>query len=408
MKSSPAWKALQSHHRKIAKRPMRALFEDDPNRFERFSLGQGGLFLDYSKNRITQDTKGFLRDLAREADVEGWRARLFRGDAVNVTEGRAVLHPALRDPGGDAPGLERGAVGTARDAMARIAGAIRAGEWSGVTGRPVTAVVNIGTGGSHQGPALLAEALAADGETHPEIRFAANVDGAAMTRALKGLSPAETLFVVVSKSFATEETIANAATAKAWIADALGADAAGRHFVAVTARPEAARVFGVAPDKVLPLWDGVGGRTSVWSAAGLAAAVAIGMDRFEQFLAGGHDMDRHFQDAPLEANMPVILALIGLWNIDFLGATALAVLPYDEGLGRLPAYLRQLEMESNGKSVSRDGGPIAAGTAPVVFGEPGTRGQHAFYQALHQGRQLFACDFIAPVESRHPTGDHHQ
>lgn len=379
---------------------MRELFAEDPGRFEAFSLGLGDLFLDYSKNRITAETMALLQALARERDVEGWRGRMAAGEDVNTTEGRPALHMALRDPGAG------GEIASARKAMEKICNDIRDGKMTGATGKPFQAVVNLGAGGSHLGPAMVARALKAfhDG---PKIRFVSNVDGAHISEALDGLDPETTLFIAASKSFTTEETVTNARSAKAWLSEAVG-EAVGAHFVAVTANPGAAKEFGIGEDSIIPLAEGVVGRFSVCSGVGLAAALAVGWENFDALLSGAHDMDRHFQDAPFEANMPVTLGLIGIWNIDFLGADALAVLPYDEGLGLLPAYFRQLEMESNGKSIGRDGNALDAGGAPVVFGQSGTGGQHAFYQALHQGRRLIASDFIVPLQTHHLIGDHHQ
>lgn len=404
LKSSPAWKALKAHLKEISRTHMRDLFAEDPGRFERFSLGLDGLFLDYSKNRITDETLGLLVDLALEADVEGWRARMFKGDNVNTTENRPALHVALRHP---ADGGRMTAGG--EDVMPAVLGARE--KMRALSGEAANfkTVVHIGTGGSHLGPAMAAAALKPYGQASPELRFVANVDGREITQALNGLSPETTLFIVASKSFATQETMTNAGTARAWLVESLGdgSGAVAKHFIAVTADGNAARDFGIASDHILPLWDWVGGRFSLCSSAGLPLAMAIGMDRFEELLAGAHAMDRHFAEAPLDANMPVILALIGVWNADFLGFGALAVLPYAEGLRMFPSYLRQLEMESGGKSIDRDGGRGASGAAPVVFGEPGTRGQHAFYQALHQGPHPVACDFIASADNQTDQDHHH-
>ncbi len=419
LQSSPAWKALKAHHKKSAGLHMRDLFAADEGRFETFSLGRGGLFLDYSKNRITAETMGLLVDLATAAGVEGWRDRMFSGDAINTTEDRPALHVALRNPLDHAPmkaqGKDKGedvmpAVRSMREKMRDVAGAIRSGTWTGATGKAIEAVVHIGTGGSHLGPEMVTQALAPipqQGLGGPVLHFICNVDGVQIAAALDGLAPETTLFIIASKTFTTEETITNARTAKAWLVDALGDDAVSKHFIAVSGNREAVIDFGIPPANTFEFWDWVGGRYSVWSAIGLPIAITLGMDAFEDFLAGAHDMDRHFQESALDANMPVILGLIGVWNIDFLGSRSLAILPYDEGLRGLPNYLRQLEMESNGKALDSQGRPAEAGTAPVVFGDPGTRGQHAFYQALHQGRQLIACDFIAPLESRHAIGTHH-
>ena len=415
LQSSPAWKALKAHHKKYAGLHMRDLFDADENRFEDFSLCRGGLFLDYSKNRVTKETMSLLIDLAKAADVEGWRRDMVAGEPINTTEDRAALHVALRNPLDHAPMQAMGEdvmpdVRALRIKMRGTADAIRSGAWTGATGSAIAAIVHIGTGGSHLGPEMVTQSLAPVHQSAPggpAMHFISNVDGVQITTALDGLTPETTLFIVASKTFTTEETITNARTAKAWLVDALGSDAVANHFIAVSGNTQAVADFGIPPDNTFDLWDWVGGRYSVWSAIGLPIAIALGMDVFEEFLAGAHDMDRHFQDAPLDANMPVILGLIGVWNTDFLGSPALAILPYDEGLRGLPDYLRQLEMESNGKALDTKGRPVEVGTAPVIFGEPGTRGQHAFYQALHQGRQLIACDFIAPMESRHTTGSHH-
>ena len=412
LQSSAAWKALKAHHKKASRLHMRDLFAEDGDRFKRFSLGLDGLFLDYSKNRVTTGTMDLLLALAREADVEGRRDAMFSGAIVNTTENRAALHTALRRPAGACPVETQGRdvmpdVLAVRAQMRKFSDDVRSGTWTGATGKRIQAIVHIGTGGSYLGPELVTQALAPLQPASPSVHFIANVDGVQIAAALSGLSPETTLFVIASKSFTTEETMANARTAKAWLTDALGGDAVANHFAAVSANGEAVSDFGIAAANTFEIWDWVGGRYSVWSAIGLPIALALGMDAFDGLLAGAHAMDRHFQEAPLDANMPVILALIGIWNADFLGSRSLAVLPYDEGLRGLPNYLRQLEMESTGKAVDLDGKKLDAGAATVVFGDPGTRGQHAFYQALHQGRQPIACDFIAPLESRHRAGDHH-
>ena len=412
LQSSPAWKALKAHHKKASRLHMRDLFAEDADRFERFSLALDGLFLDYSKNRITTETMGLLGALAKEADVESRRDAMFSGGIVNTTENRAALHTALRHPADAGPVVTQGRdvmpdVLAGREQMRKFTDDVRSGAWTGATGKRIQAIVHIGTGGSHLGPELVTQALAPLPPAGPSVHFISNVDGVQIAGALSRLTPETTLFVIASKTFTTEETMANARTAKAWLTDALGGDAVRNHFVAVSANGEAVSDFGIPAANTFEMWDWVGGRYSMWSAIGLPIALTLGMDAFEELLAGAHAMDRHFVEAPLDANMPTILALIGIWNTDFLGAQSLAVLPYDEGLRGLPHYLRQLEMESTGKAVSRDGKKLDAGAATVVFGDPGTRGQHAFYQALHQGRQLIACDFIAPLKSRHEAGDHH-
>jgi glucose-6-phosphate isomerase len=407
-----AWAALMRHRKKAEARPMRALFKADPGRAKRFTIQLGDFLLDYSKNRVTPKTMALLADLARAADVEGWRDRMAGGERVNATENRAALHMALRAPQGAPPVKLDG-----RDVLPAIHGvlkrmgdfshAVRGGERLGATGKRLSSVVNIGIGGSDLGPAMAVEALAAYRRRGLDFHFVSNVDGAEIARALKGLDPQRTLFVVASKTFTTEETMLNAATARGWLVAALGEEAVPRHFVAVSANQKAAREFGIDPALVFEFWDWVGGRYSLWSAVGLSAMLAVGPDRFAEMLAGAHAMDRHFLTVPLDRNMPVVLALIGLWNANVLGAESLAVLPYDQGLWRLPAYLQQADMESNGKSVGRDGRPVRRSTGPIVFGQPGANGQHAFYQLIHQGTRLVPCDFIAPALSQYPAGRHH-
>lgn len=411
LQSSAAWKALEAHHRAVAGVHMRDLFAEDAERFERFSLTQGEVFLDYAKNRITAETMALLFDLARQADVEGWRERMFRGDKINTTEGRAVLHTALRNRSGSPVLVDGEDVTATVDAvlthMGAFAEAVRGGAWTGETGKSVTDVVNIGIGGSDLGPAMVVEALTPYHRPGLGVHFVSNVDGSHMAGTLKGLDPETTLFLVASKTFTTTETLTNATTARAWLTGALGDGAVARHFAALSANRDAVAAFGIDPANMFEFWDWVGGRYSLWSAIGLSIAIAVGMDRFEALLAGARAMDEHFRAAALEANMPVILALLGVWNTDFLGAACHAVLPYDQSLRRLPAYLQQADMESNGKGVTRDGRAVDYATGPVVFGEPGTNGQHAFYQLLHQGTPLVAADFIAAAESPHGDGEHH-
>ncbi len=412
LKRTAAWRALAAHHKKISTTHIRDLFAGDDDRFDKFSVGLGGLFLDYSKNLITDDTIALLIDLARQADVEGWSRRMFAGEILNNTESRAALHVALRHPDGGGAMMTAGvdvmpAVRANRNKMRAVTNAIRSGDWKGATGERINAIVHIGTGGSHLGPEIVTEALRPLVASGPEMHFVSNVDGVQIAGVLEKLSPETTLFIAASKTFTTEETITKARTAKNWLVAALGEKAALRHFIAISGNAKAVADFGIPDDNSFALWDWVGGRYSVCSAIGLPIALSLGMDTFEELLRGAHDMDCHFRDSSLEKNIPVILGLIGIWNIDFLDTQALAILPYDEGLRGLPNYLRQLEMESNGKALDRDGNPVDAGTATVVFGDPGTRGQHAFYQALHQGRQRIACDFIAPMESRHKEGSHH-
>ena len=397
LRETPAWRALQAHHAEVAGTHLRDLFEQDPERFRRFSIAGEGLLLDYAKNRVTEETMALLRALAEQADLAGWRARLFAGEAINVTEGRAALHVALRAPASAAIEVE------GADIMPRIAitlermrsftEAFGRGERRGATGLPITDVVNIGIGGSDLGPLMVTEALHARTRPRPRLHFVSNVDPGHLGRALAGLEPESTLFIVASKSFTTQETRLNAEAARRWLQAGLKTQAScDAHFVAVTANPGRARDFGVSD--CFEIWDWVGGRFSLWSAVGLPIALALGFEAFEELLAGARAMDEHFLNAPLDANQPLTLALLGLWYADFFGAQSQAVIPYSQALHRLPAYLQQAEMESNGKSVDRDGRPVGVPTAPVIWGEPGTNAQHAVFQLLHQGTPLVPVDFI--------------
>jgi glucose-6-phosphate isomerase len=399
----PAWQALEAHQAEVAPLRLRDLFADDADRFRKFSLAACDLFLDYSKNRITEDTMGLLAELARQTQVERWRDRMYAGEPVNTSEQRAALHVALRAPAGR-PFPAAGAdvmpeVEGARRRMRALCESLRAGRWRGHGGKPVASVVHIGIGGSRLGPEMALSALAPPDGRGPRVRFVSSVDGADLRAALDGLDARTTLFVVVSKSFGTPETMANAASARRWLMESGGLpeQALGRHFLGVTANAAAARAFGIAADNVLPLWDWVGGRFSLCSAVSLSVAIAAGMDVFEELLAGAHAMDRHFQSAPLLANMPVILGLLGVWYRNFFAAASRAVLPYDVRLRGLPAYLQQLEMESAGKRVGRDGAALGFATAPVVWGASGDDAQHSFFQLLHQGGELVPCDFLVPA-----------
>ena len=411
LKESPAWKALEAHHRAVAGVHMRDLFAADEGRYGRFSLALGDMLLDYSKNRVTTETMELLVGLARQADVEGWRARMFAGERINTTEERAVLHVALRNPA-DAPVLVDGEdvmpkVKAVLGSVRAFSEAVRDGAWTGHTDKPVADLVNIGIGGSDLGPAMVCEALTPYRRPGLGIHFVSNVDASHIAETLKGLDPETTFFIVASKTFTTTETLTNAATARAWLTEALGEDAVARHFAALSTNAEAVAAFGIDPANMFEFWDWVGGRYSLWSAIGLSVAIAIGADAFEDMLAGAHAMDRHFAEAPLAANMPVVLALLGIWYTNFFCARAHAVLPYDQYLSRLPAFLQQLDMESNGKGVARDGTALGVASGPVVFGEPGTNGQHAFYQLIHQGTELIPADFIAAAHSHNPVGNHH-
>ncbi len=396
---SAAWKALQQHQAEIAPLQMRDLFAREPERAREFSLEAGALLLDYSKHRITGTTLALLADLARQADVEGWRARMFAGEHINASEDRAVLHVALRaeaqafPAGNDVMPLVR----AARQRMRAFSDALRGDRLLGHSGKPMRTVINIGIGGSDLGPRMLTQALWRHADAPQAVRFVANADPDDLAHALVHAEPETTLFIVASKTFTTGETLGNAKLARAWLTQGLGSETAVmKHFAAATANVKAAGEFGIAPELCFPLWDWVGGRYSVWSSVGLPLAIAIGMDRFEQLLAGARAMDAHFLAAPLAANMPVLLALLGIWYTNFFGAATHAVLPYAEALRELPAYLQQLEMESNGKCVDRDGQRVDYATAPVLWGSVGTNSQHAFHQLLHQGTQLIPCDFLVP------------
>jgi glucose-6-phosphate isomerase len=408
---SPAWRALAAQRQRIGDASMRAAFERDPQRAQRLSLAAAGLFLDYSKHRLDAMTVSLLADLARERGVEAARAAMFAGERINGTEHRAVLHVALRDPDGVPLAVDgRDVRDDVRAVLARMGtfcDAVREGRWTGRTGKRITDVVNIGIGGSDLGPLMACEALKAF--AHPRLRmhFVSNVDGAHLYHVLARCDPRTTLFVIASKTFTTLETLTNARSAREWFlaGGATQADVA-RHFVAVSTNTAKVTEFGIDPANMFGFWDWVGGRYSMWSAVGLPVMLSVGPDGFAELLAGARDMDAHFRDAPLDRNLPVLMALLGVWYRNFFGAASLAIAPYAQDLHRLPAYLQQLEMESNGKSVTREGAPVAADTCPVIWGEPGTNGQHAFFQLLHQGTDLIPVDFILPVAATHPLPDH--
>lgn len=408
---SAAWQALEQHHKAIANVHMRDLFAQDPRRAERFSVRFQDMLLDYSKNRIVPETVDLLVALAREANLEGWRQRMFSGETINTTEGRSVLHVALRNVPGQ-PIFVNGEdvmpdVTRVLEQIAAFTEAVRSGAWRGATSKRIRDVVNIGIGGSDLGPVMVTEALKPYKHPDIEVHFVSNVDGTHIAETLKTLNPETTLFIVASKTFTTQETLTNAESARAWLVQALGDAVVAKHFVALSTNTEKVAAFGIDPANMFAFWDWVGGRYSLWSAIGLPIAVAIGMDRFRELLAGGRAMDEHFQTAPLGANLPVLLALVGIWNANFLGAETYAVLPYDQYLHRLPAYLQQADMESNGKYVRRNGHRVDYKTGPVLFGEPGTNGQHSFYQLVHQSTRMVPCDFIAPAQSQNPIGNHH-
>ena len=408
---SKEWAGLREHHREIEGRTLRELFEEDPGRAERMSVTAGDLFLDYSKHRATGETIGLLVELAERAGLRNAVDRMFRGDRINVSEDRAVLHTALRLPAGAALEVDgqdvAGDVHAVLDRMSAFAERVRSKEWRGATGEPIATVVNIGIGGSDLGPAMAYEALADYADAGVEARFVSNIDPADLEGKLRGLDPATTLFVVSSKTFTTIETLTNARVARKWLVDALGEDAVGKHFVAVSTNAEKVAEFGIDTANMFGFWDWVGGRYSFDGAIGLSLMVAIGPERFREMLAGFHTIDEHFRTAPFEKNMPVLMGLLGVWYTDFFGAQTRAVLPYAQRLHRFPAYLQQLTMESNGKSVKTDGTPVACDTGEIFWGEPGTNGQHAFYQLLHQGTRLVPADFIGFAEPfADPAGMH--
>ena len=409
---SPAWRALKAHHQEIAGLHMKDLFADDPGRFDRFSLTCGDILFDYSKNRITDRTMKLLLDLAEQAGLADQIQAMFEGGKVNTTENRAVLHVALRNRS-NRPILVDGddvmpEVNRVLGKMRSFSEQVRSGRWQGFTGKKISAVVNIGIGGSDLGPLMVTAALAH--YTSPDLRshFISNVDGTHLAETLKGLDPETTLFIIASKTFTTRETMANSASARDWLVSSLGDEAAvARHFVALSTHHEAVAEFGIDPENVFEFWDWVGGRYSLWSAIGLSIALAVGMDRFEELLSGAFKMDEQFRTAPFEQNIPVIMGLLGIWYNNFFDAESHAILPYDQYLHRFPAYFQQGDMESNGKGVTRHGERVDYSTGPIIWGEPGTNGQHAFYQLIHQGTKLVPCDFLAPVVSQNPLGEHH-
>lgn len=406
-----AWKDLEKNYAEIRGETMRDMFAADPDRFEEFSVSLGSLLLDYSKNRINGETMKLLIALAKEAGLEKARDAMFCGEKINTTENRAVLHTALRNRS-DRPVYVDGKdvmpqIKTVLEKMKTFSNAVRDGQWKGATGKAMTDIVNIGIGGSDLGPVMVVEALKHYQKKGLNAHFVSNVDGTHIVETLKNLNPETTLFIVASKTFTTQETLTNAKTARDWLVAALGEDAVAKHFVALSTNTEEVKKFGIDPANMFEFWDWVGGRYSLWSAIGLSIAIAVGYDNFVELLTGGFEMDEHFRNAPLEKNIPVILGVLGVWYHNFFGAEAYAVLPYDQYLHRLPAYLQQADMESNGKGVSKDGKPVSYTTGPILFGEPGTNGQHSFYQLIHQGTHLIPCDFIVPAISLNETGDHH-
>jgi glucose-6-phosphate isomerase len=408
----PAWNALQQHYKKAKKLHLRDLFEKDSKRFEKFSIRFNDILLDYSKNRITDETMKLLLQLAREAKVKKWIEKMFSGEKINFTENRAVLHIALRNRSNRAIYVDGTDVMPAVNAelakMKAFCEKVRSGEWKGYTGKAITDVVNIGIGGSDLGPLMVCEALKPYG-SKLNVHFVSNVDGTHIAETLKKINPETTLFLIASKTFTTQETMTNAQTARAWfLKSANDETAVAKHFAALSTNSKAVAEFGIDTKNMFGFWDWVGGRYSLWSAIGLSIALFIGFENFEELLRGAFEMDEHFRTAPFEKNLPVILALLGIWYNNFFGAETYALLPYDQYLHRFAAYFQQGDMESNGKRITREGKVVSYQTGQIVWGEPGTNGQHAFYQLIHQGTKLIPCDFLAPALSHNPIGEHHQ
>jgi glucose-6-phosphate isomerase len=408
----PTWKALIAHHESTKGTHLRQLFADEASRGERLKLDAVGIYFDYSKNRITGETLNLLVKLAEECDVAGRRKAMFAGEKINTTENRAVLHIALRAPKNAVIVVDGEnvipRVHEVLDKMAGFANRVRSGEWKGHTGKRIKNIVNIGIGGSDLGPVMAFEALRDYSDRNLTFRFVSNIDGTDLAEATRDLDPAETLFIVASKTFTTLETMTNAESARKWALEKLKDDkAVAKHFVALSTNAKEVAKFGIDTANMFEFWDWVGGRYSMESAIGLSLMLAIGPDNYRDMLAGFHEMDEHFRTAPLTQNLPVLHGLITIWNTDFLGAETIAVLPYDQYLKRLPAYLQQLTMESNGKTVTLDGRRVNYQTGPIFWGEPGTNGQHSFYQLIHQGTRLVACDFLGFCKSLNPLGRHH-
>jgi glucose-6-phosphate isomerase len=412
LRQRPAWKALEAHYEGVRNRHLRELFAEDPQRAEKFSLDAVGVLLDYSKNRITDETLRLLLDLADQSGIRERIDAMFRGEKINITENRAVLHVALRAPRDEVINVDGKnvvpEVHAVLDKMADFVNRVHSGAWLGATGKTIKNVINIGIGGSDLGPAMAYEALKHYSNREMTFRFVSNVDGTDLAEAVRDLDLARTLFVISSKTFTTLETLTNARTARQWYIDQLKDERAiAKHFVAVSTNEAEVRKFGIDPVNMFEFWDWVGGRYSYTSAIGLSLMLAIGPQRYGEMLAGFHEMDEHFRTAPFARNLPVILGLIGLWYDDFFGAQTLAVLPYDQYLSKLSAYFEQLDMESNGKHVTLDGRTVDYQTGPIVWGTPGTNGQHAYYQLIHQGTKLIPCDFIGFCQSLNPLGRHH-
>jgi glucose-6-phosphate isomerase len=408
----PAWKALEEHHQKVRDVHLRTLFAEDPRRGERFTLEAAGVYLDYSKNRITDETMRLLLELAQSSGLRERIDAMFRGDKINVTEDRAVLHVALRAPKGRSIYVDGQdvvpEVHAVLDKMTAFSNRVRSGEWKGYTGKRIRNVINVGIGGSDLGPHMAYDALRHYSDRSLTCRFVSNLDGTDFVEAVRDLDPAETLFIISSKTFTTLETLTNARSAREWCVRALGSeDAVAKHFVAVSTNAAEVAKFGIDTNNMFGFWDWVGGRYSYDSAIGLSLMIAIGPERFREMLAGFHEIDEHFRTAPFERNLPVILGLLGIWYNNFFGAQTVAILPYDQYLERLSDYLQQLDMESDGKHVDLSGKSVNYQTGPIIWGKPGTNGQHAFYQLIHQGTKLIPCDFIGFYQSLNPLGRHH-
>ena len=405
----PIWEKLCQHQQTMASTHMRDLFANDAQRFNKFSLTFTDLLLDYSKHRIDDETLPMLFQMAREAQVENWRERMFAGEKINTTEDRAVLHTALRNRS-NTPVMVDGHdvmpdINAVLGQMRKFSDSVRNGSWRGYSGKKITDIVNIGIGGSDLGPVMVCDALKPYASPDLAVHFVSNIDGAHLMRALSACHPETTLFIVASKTFTTQETMTNAHSARQWFLQAAVDDAhVAKHFVALSTNLSAVEHFGIDASNMFTFWDWVGGRYSLWSAIGLSIALYVGMDHFEQLLAGGHEMDNHFKTAPLEQNMPVIMALLGVWYNNFFHVDTQAILPYDQGMSRFPAYLQQADMESNGKFIDREGERVKHKTGPVIWGEAGTNGQHAFYQLIHQGTQTVPCDFLMPIHSHYAIG----
>jgi glucose-6-phosphate isomerase len=406
----PVWQKLSQHQQSIASLHMRDLFAQDAKRFDKLSLKFADILFDYSKHRITDETLPMLFQLAREAKIEDWRDKMFAGEKINITEDRAVLHTALRNRA-NTPVMVNGHnvmpdVNAVLAQMREFSDKVRNGSWTGYTGKRITDIVNIGIGGSDLGPVMVCDALKPYSSPDLNVHFVSNIDGAHLMRALNVCNPETTLFIVASKTFTTQETMTNARSARTWFLKAAKDNAhVAKHFVALSTNAKAVEDFGIDTANMFAFWDWVGGRYSLWSAIGLSIALYVGMDKFEELLTGAFEMDQHFKTAPLEQNMPVIMALIGVWYNNFFHIDTQAILPYDQGLARFPAYLQQADMESNGKFICRDGTRVPYKTGPVVWGEAGTNGQHAFYQLIHQGTQIVPADFLMPVHSQYKVGE---